>query len=198
MRLLAIHAHPTDDSFNADLHRAVLERLRQQHEVDICDLYAEGFDPVLGADDLRAYMNSEVPAAIAPHAERLRASQGLVFMFPTWNYGLPAIVKGYLDRVWRPGVSFDLKDGRPAPRLRHVTHLAVITTYGSPWAYNKLFMFEPNKRVFMRGFGTQLALRLQKLWLAQYSEDRIGDAERKAFIAKACDATAQWAARPAL
>jgi putative NADPH-quinone reductase len=198
MRILAVHAHPTHDSFNAGLHRAVIERLRAGHDIDNCDLYAERFDPVIDDADFRAYMDERVPAGIAAHAERLRAAQALLFMFPTWNYGLPAILKGYFDRVWRPGVSFELKNGRPHAILRHITHLAVVTTYGSPWAYNKLFMFEPNKRVFMRGFGGLLALRLQKLWLAQYSEDRISDAEREAFMRKACDETAAWAARPAL
>ena len=198
MRILAIHAHPTTDSFNAGLHRAVIARLSGNHEIDNCDLYAERFDPVLAPDDFRAYMDNKVPAAIAPHAERLRAAQALLFMFPTWNYGLPAILKGYFDRVWRPGVSFELRNHRPHPILRHITHLAAVTTYGSPWAYNKLFMFEPNKRVFMRGFGTMLAPRLHKLGLAQYGEDRITDDERQAFMRKACDECAQWAARPAL
>lgn len=198
MRILAVHAHPTKDSFNAELHRAVIARLSQHHEIDNCDLYAERFDPVIDESDFRAYMDEQVPAAVETHAARLRAAQALLFMYPTWNYGMPAIVKGYFDRVWRPGVSFELKNGRPHPILRHVTHLAVVTTYGSPWAYNKLFMFEPNKRVFMRGFGTMLAPKLQKLWLAQYSEDKIGDAQRQAFQAKACDQCAEWAARPAL
>jgi len=197
MRILAIHAHPTKDSFNADLHRAVIARLAGQHEIDNCDLYAERFDPVIGPDDFRAYMDEKVPAAIEPHAERLRAAGALLFMFPTWNYGLPAILKGYLDRVWRPGVSFELRNHRPHPILRHITHLAVVTTYGSPWAYNKLFMFEPNKRVFMRGLGGLLAPRLRKLWLAQYSEDRITDAERRAFLARACAETSEWASQPA-
>lgn len=198
MRILAVHAHPSGESFNARLHRAVIERLRQRHEVDDCDLYAEGFQPVIDSADFDAYMAEKVPAAIEPHAQRLRAAQALLFMFPTWNYGLPAILKGYFDRVWRPGVSFELKNGRPHPILRHITHLAVITTYGSPWAYNKLFMSEPNKRVFMRGFGGLLALRLQKMWLAQYNEDRISDREREDFLRKACDGARGWAERPVL
>ena len=198
MRILAVHAHPTKDSFNADLHRAVIARLGERHEVDNCDLYAERFDPVIDESDFRAYMDEKVPEAIEPHARRLREAQALLFMFPTWNYGLPAIVKGYFDRVWRPGVSFELKNHRPHPILRHITHMAVVTTYGSPWAYNKLFMFEPNKRVFMRGFGLMLAPRLQKLWLAQYGEDKISDAERDAFMQKASEQCAAWAARPAL
>ena len=198
MRLLAIHAHPSGKSFNADLHRAVMDRLRERHDVEGCDLYAEGFDPVLGEAEFDVYASPEVPEGLRRHVEALRRAQGVLFMFPTWNYGMPAIVKGYLDRVWKPGVAFDLVDGRPRPTLRHVTHLAVITTYGSPWAYNKLFMFEPNKRVFMRGLAGVLSKRVLKLWLAQYGEDRISDGERQAFVRKACEAAAQWAARPPL
>ena len=198
MRILAVHAHPSGESFNARLHRAVIGHLRARHDVDDCDLYAEGFAPVIEKADFDAYMSETVPPAIEPHAQRLRAAQALLFMFPTWNYGLPAILKGYFDRVWRPRVSFELKNGRPHPILRHITHLAVITTYGSPWAYNKLFMSEPNKRVFMRGFGGLLAPRLRKLWLAQYSEDRISDRERQEFLRKACDGAQAWADRPPL
>lgn len=198
MRLLAIHAHPSDDSFNADLHRAVTDRLRERHEVEACDLYGERFDPVLRDAEFREYASREVPGALAAHVERLKAAQGLLFMFPTWNYGMPAIVKGYLDRVWKPGVAFALVNGRPHPTLRHVTHLAVVTTYGSPWAYNKLFMFEPNKRVFMRGLAGLLSPRVLKLWLAQYGEDRLDDGARREFIRKCCDETAAWAARPPL
>src|SRR5947209_12868781 len=110
MRILAVHAHPTKDSFNADLHRAVMERLRSAHEIDNCDLYAERFQPVIDEPDFRAYMKEFIPPDLERHAERLRNAQALLFMFPTWNYGMPAIVKGYFDRVWRPGISFDLKN----------------------------------------------------------------------------------------
>lgn len=198
MRILAIHAHPSDDSFNADLHRAVIERLRARHEVDSCDLHAEKFEPVMSDADFRAYGEEKIPPDIAGHVERLRAAQALLFLFPTWNYGMPAMLKGYFDRVWRPGVAFDLVKKRPHPLLRFITHLGVITTYGSPWAYNKLFMFEPNKRVFMRGFAGLLSPRVHKLWLAQYSEDRISDEQRQAFVREAGDAAAQWAARAPL
>ena len=198
MRVLVIYAHPVETSFHAALHRIVVDRLRQAgHDVDDCDLYAEGFDPVLREDEFREYDSDKPADDLRNHVERLRSAQALLFMFPTWNFGMPAIVKGYLDRVWKAGVSFELVEGRPHPTLRHITHLAVITTYGSPWAYNKLFMFEPNKRVFMRGLAGVLSKRVLKLWLAQYSEDRIDDEKRKAFVKESCDATAKWAAQPA-
>ena len=198
MRLLVIHAHPSGESFNAGLHRAVIERLRPHHEVESCDLYAEQFRATLDEQEFRDYESKDIAPALAPHVERLRRAQGLLFMFPTWNYGMPAILKGYFDRVWKPGVAFELVGGRPRPALRHVTHIGVVTTYGSPWAYNKLYMFEPNKRVFMRGLAGVLATKVQKLWLAQYSEDRISDDERQAFLRRCCDEAAEWAARPPL
>jgi len=198
VRLLVIHAHPSPESFNADLHRAVIERLRERNEVEDCNLYAEGFEAILDEAEFRGYEAREIAPALEPHVARLRNAQGLLCMFPTWNYGMPAIVKGYFDRVWKPGVAFELVNGRPRPALTHITHLGVITTYGSPWAYNKLFMFEPNKRVFMRGFARLLAPKLQKLWLAQFSEDKISDEERSEFVRKARAEASEWALQPPL
>jgi putative NADPH-quinone reductase len=92
----------------------VLDALRARgHEVDDCDLYAEGFDPVLRGDDFARY--HEVPANRTPvlgHVERLLAAQAPVLVLPVWNFGLPAMPKGYLDRVLLPGVSFDMSDAR--------------------------------------------------------------------------------------
>ena len=86
------------------------------HEVDDCDLYAENFQPVLTAGERRAY-HSPTPdtASVVREIERLRRAEGLVFVFPTWWFGMPAILKGYIDRVWIPGVAFELKNGRTLP-----------------------------------------------------------------------------------
>src|SRR5215212_8347222 len=108
MRVLVLFAHPLADSFAASLHRAVIAKLRQGgHEVDDCDLYAEGFDPVLSAPERRDY-NTPSPdlSGVAGHVDRLKAAEALVLCFPTWWYGMPAILKGYFDRVWLPGVAF--------------------------------------------------------------------------------------------
>jgi putative NADPH-quinone reductase len=56
MRVMVIFAHPLEDSFNAALHRTVMTALHESgHQVDDCDLYAEGFNPVLGAEERRYY-----------------------------------------------------------------------------------------------------------------------------------------------
>lgn len=135
MRVLVIFCHPSQGSFNAALHQRVLQVLRDRgHEVDDCDLYAEGFDPVLRAEHLASYQ--EVPANRQPvqgYVERLLRAEALVLVFPVWNFGLPAMLKGYFDRVLLPGVSFDMSDPRRIrPGLTHLRHVVGVATYGAP------------------------------------------------------------------
>src|SRR5215472_15681161 len=113
MRVLGIYAHPLADSFASALHRAVVGALeRAGHEIDDCDLYALGFDPVMTPAERRAH-NTQHPdhSAMEQHIERLRAADALVLCFPVWWYGMPAILKGYFDRVWVNGVAFHLHAG---------------------------------------------------------------------------------------
>ena len=82
------------------------------HEVDDCDLYAEDFEPVMSrAERLNYHDTSCNRAAVDPYVERLLAAEAIVFVHPVWNYGYPAILKGYFDRIFLPGVSFRLENG---------------------------------------------------------------------------------------
>ena len=108
MRVLVVAAHPVEASFVAALHRRALERLRAGgHAVDNCDLYAEGFDPVLSTQDRIDYHDEAADRSrVIAYVERLRAAEALLFVHPVWNFGPPAILKGFLDRVFLPGVAF--------------------------------------------------------------------------------------------
>jgi len=128
MRVLVVYAHPLSDSFAAALRDTVVQRLRAGgHDVDHCDLYAEGFDPVLTPAERRAY-NTASPdlSAVDPHVARLRAAEALVLSFPIWWYGMPAILKGWFDRVWATGVAFTL------PERGGATVRPCITSRNSP------------------------------------------------------------------
>ena len=107
MRVLVLFAHPVETSFGAALHTAVVEELRAAgHEVDDCDLYAEDFNPVLTRAERLGY--HDIPSnrmPVARYVERLEWAEALVFCFPTWCFGLPAMLKGFFDRVFLPGVS---------------------------------------------------------------------------------------------
>lgn len=185
MRFLVIYAHPVDDSFVSAIHRCVVKALTDAgHFVDDCDLYAEGFDPVLSRDERCSYHDLCADrASVAIEIERLRKCDGIVFICPTWWHGMPAILKGYIDRVWLPGVAFTISAGRTIPLLHNVVRFAVVTTYGSPFWLNKL-MGDPNRKTFMRGISALFAPGVRKLWLAQYGLDAIGEAARARFLAK--------------
>ena len=111
MRILVLFAHPVETSFAAAAHAKLVATLSARgHQVDDCDLYAEGFDPVMSREDRIDYHDVAVNRRrVAPYVDRLLAAEALVFSFPVWNMGFPAILKGFVDKVFLPGVSFSLQ-----------------------------------------------------------------------------------------
>src|SRR5215471_4963046 len=188
MRVLVIYAHPLADSFAGALHRAVVTALeRGGHEVDDCDLYAMGFDPVMKPVERRAHNTANPDLSLVEHhVERLRAADALVLCFPVWWYGMPAILKGYFDRVWQPGVAFILPAGGGAirPGLPQIRRLAVVTTYGAPWWLIRLCLRDPVRRVILGGLGRLCSRRLATSWLALYDIEGSSPPRRARFLAK--------------
>ena len=101
----------------------------------LLDLYAEKFDPVMSEAARRDYHDtSRNQAGLESYVSRLRAADALVVQFPVWSFGMPAMLKGYFDRMMMPGVAFDLSDPAHAkPLLGNLRRIAGITTYGRPW-----------------------------------------------------------------
>ena len=133
MRILVLFAHPVETSFGAALHAKLVEVLRARgHKVDDCNLNAEGFDPVMSRQDRLDYHNLAVNRRrVAPYVDRLLGAEAIVFSFPVWNMGFPAILKGFVDKVFLPGVSFTLgEDGSYNPCLHNIKRLGVVCTYG--------------------------------------------------------------------
>jgi len=152
MRVLVLYSHPVESSYNAALHREVVAGLTGAgHEVDDCDLYAEGFDPVLSREERIGY--HDVPSnrlRLQGHVERLLRAEALVLCFPTWCFGLPAMLKGYFDRVFIPGVAFDLSDPKHVkPTLTHLRRIVAVVTYGRPrWV--AWWMGDPPRKIVTR------------------------------------------------
>jgi putative NADPH-quinone reductase len=95
------------------------------------DLEYLNFCPTISAKELATYATESMPAEIEPLARNLKAADTLVFVFPIWMYGLPARLKGYFDRVWRPGVSFAFTSQGLTPLLYNLRNLVVIATHGA-------------------------------------------------------------------
>ncbi len=135
MRVLYVYCHPLPESFHAALRAEALAGLSEAgHEVDLLDLYAEGFDPVLTEDGRRHYHDtSRNRRGLEAYAARLDAAEALVFQFSTWTFGPPAMLKGFFDRLLMPGLGFDISDpSRVRPMLTRVKRIAGIVTYGRP------------------------------------------------------------------
>ncbi|MHA7885999.1 NAD(P)H-dependent oxidoreductase [Roseicyclus sp.] len=183
-RALVLFAHPCPESFSSALHATVVERLgKAGWKVDDCDLNAEGFSPVLTEEERRGYHDE--PANITPvaeYVERLRAADALVMVFPVWNFGYPAILKGFLDRVFLPGVSFRLEDGKVKPNLTHIRKLAAVTTYGGT-RMRAFLVGDPPRKCVTRAVWH--VCRPEKMrYLALYDMNRADDAKRGAFLAR--------------
>lgn len=184
-RALVLFAHPCGESFSAALHAEVVSVLQGRGwDVDDCDLNAEGFNPVLSEAERRGYHDE--PANTAPvssYVERVRAADAMVMVFPVWNFGYPAILKGFLDRVFLPGVSFKLgEDGKVRPNLRHIKKLAAVTTYGGTRVRAMLCGDPPRKCVTRAVWHV---CRPEKMrYLALYDMNKATDAKRGAFLSK--------------
>jgi NAD(P)H dehydrogenase (quinone) len=185
MRILVLHAHPVAESFNGSLHRLIVERLAAKgHEVDDCNLYAEDFDPRLTRDERLNY--HDIGPNIEPvkdHVERLRAAEALVMSYPVWNFGYPAILKGYFDRVFLPGVSFAMRDGKARPCLHNIRKVGVVTTYGGS-RLRAFLVGDPPRKAVNRVLRVIVKPGAPVRYLAHYDMNRSTDETRGRFIAK--------------
>ncbi|MCR5855429.1 NAD(P)H-dependent oxidoreductase [Mesorhizobium sp. J428] len=187
MRILLVYCHPVPESFAASIRDEAIASLEARgHEVRLLDLYAIGFDPVMGAEERRRY--NHLPAEHHPlpeHIAHLRWAEGLVFVYPTWWYGLPAMLKGWLDRVWAPGVAFSMPEpnAKIGPLMTHIRLLGVITTCGAPmwWSY---VVGHPGRRTITRGIRALCARRCRTFFMAHYLMDSSTDTTRRNFLAK--------------
>jgi putative NADPH-quinone reductase len=110
MRITVVLAHPDPRSFNHALAEAVTESLSAAgHTVAFHDLYAEGFDPVLPAAELAS--DAAIPDDIAGWCDEIASADGIVVVHPNWWGQPPAILKGWIDRVIRPGVAYRFAEG---------------------------------------------------------------------------------------
>ena len=189
MRLLVVHCHPDPDSYGAALRRTAVDTLRGAgHELREIDLYAEGFDPVFSLAERRSYLadTQKNIDGVARHVEALRWAEGWVVIYPTWFYGAPAMLKGWLDRVWLPGVTFRVataKERTITGELKNIRLFVGITTSGSPWWWLKV-IGDPGRSLFMKALRPLYARRCRMRWLQLYNMNHVTDADRAGFLAR--------------
>ncbi len=186
VRLLLVIAHPLEDSFTAAIAATARDALTANgHEVDWLDLYAEDFDPRLTASERRGYFDLPYDAsAVAGHVERLQAAEGMILVFPQWWFGFPAILKGWFDRVFAPGIAFEHPPGGGpiTRRLTNIRLLCALTTAGSPAWVVRLVMGNPVRRLLWRGIAILCARNVRFHMLSLHDFDRSTERQRSRHI----------------
>jgi putative NADPH-quinone reductase len=134
MRVMVTIDHPWPGGFNHAILARVVEILRAGgHEVDVLDLHREDFDPVLHVDELAVYAQGKhLDPKVGSYQKRIEQAQHLIYIFPVWWEVMPALLKGFFDKVFLPEWAFS--EANATPLLTHLTGATVITTMGAPQA----------------------------------------------------------------
>jgi putative NADPH-quinone reductase len=193
MRVLMIHSHPRADSLSAALRDAAKAALESAgHTVELRDLYAEGFQPAMSAEERGRH--HEVPRnleGIEDHVASLQRAEALVLVYPTWWYGMPAMLKGWFDRIWVPGVAFRLGEGAIEPMLQNIKRIVVVTTYGSP-TWLLWWMGRIDRKLMGRGIRRLCAKDCRVEWITLTRLDHRTREECAAFIGKVRERLGRW------
>jgi putative NADPH-quinone reductase len=181
-----VHCHPLTESYGHALFQTVVETLEKSgHRVIATDLYREGFAPAMTERERRTYVDDYDFSAVATYVDILRKVEGVILCYPHWWFSMPAVLKGWVDRVWGPGIAFTLgREGRLQPNLPYLRLLGVVTSYGSPWWVARLYAGDPGRKVVMRGMRPLCAKGAERFYLAHYGMDRSTPETRRAFLEK--------------
>ena len=191
MKAYVVFCHPTHESLmGAALQRALAGLAAGSHAIRCTDLYADGFDPAFShADHVNQHVDHrghpERRPAIAAYVEHLQWCDTLVLVYPTWWSGQPAMMKGFIDRLFVNGVAWTLPDGadRIRPLLRNITKIVAVTSHGSSKFINSV-EGEAGKRIVTRALRLICNVRCRTRWIAMYNVDRSTPSDRNAFLAR--------------
>ena len=186
MNIVVVLGHPSGDSYCAAIFDRIVDALEAQpaHSVTAIRLADEKFTTAMSSVERAAY-ETEAPLIsdeTKRHAEILKQAEALIFVYPTWWSGLPAQLKGWLERVFVLGVAFRFNNnGKIRPNLQNVRHIIGVSTYGSPWRYVKLIN-DNGRRTLTRAIRMSTGLRTRTMWCGIYALDTCTQHQREKFI----------------
>ena len=184
MKILLVFAHPNPASFSGALRDIVLSCAEKTScELRQHDLYDTGFSAALSANEWALHRSPpDTKQHLAEYFADLQWCDTLVFVYPTWWSGQPAIAKAWLDRVLAKDVAWTFPDGasRIYGNLKNVKRIVAITTHGSSKWVNAI-EGEAGKRTLSRGLRVLCSWRCRFTWLAMYAVDNSTRYERNKF-----------------
>lgn len=154
MKVVIVFNHPYDGSYCNAILNSVTEGLAKGgHTVDLIHLDKDGFNPVMTARDLKAFVERKpVDPQVIGYKQRLDSADHLVFIFPIWWELMPAMTKGFIDKVIFPGVAYDYKpNGFMTKRFKSIKGITLITTMNTPGFLYRLVFGNAIKKAFFTG-----------------------------------------------
>jgi putative NADPH-quinone reductase len=185
MRVVVVVAHPVSTGFThaiAAIAKGTLDAVG--HKVTMIDLYAEGFRTAMTREERNAYHGDQpiLDPIVERHAALIKQADALVFVYPTWWSMMPAILKGWLERVMVPGVGFVFDESGHVRRgLTNVRRVIGISTYAASWMYVKT-MHDNGRRTLLRALRLNTALLTRASWLGLYKMDTRTAQDRTEFL----------------
>lgn len=155
MNVLIVFNHPYQGSFCNAILNSVQEGLKKSnHNIDLIHLDEDGFDPVMKQEDLLAFRNRKVtdPQSIS-YIKRLEQADQIIFIFPIWWELMPALMKGFIDKVIFPGSFYNYTSSGNFmfPLMKNIKKITVITTMNTPKPLYKLIYGNAVKKAFIKG-----------------------------------------------
>jgi len=202
-RILLVHAHPRDDSFSHAIADAVESGASEGgHELRRVGLYKEKFQPALSASERGSYFDVDkgirrAEKTVQKYLTHLRWCDSIVFVYPTWWFNMPAMLKGFFDRVLLPGDGGAWDFPAPgrltnplnglAPGLSNVKRIAGISTYGAP-RHIALLAGDNGRNCIGTAIRPVFHPDCTCLWLALYRLDDCSNDERTLFLKRVKEA----------
>ncbi len=185
MNALVVYCHPVEGSFCSAMRDAATKGLRAAgYEVNVIDLALEQFNPVMSTSEWNSYRqgNGDIPVGLERDVSLVKSAELIVFVYPTWWGGLPAQLKGWLERVMIPGTAFVFNENNKVrPGLTNIRRIHIASTFGSPWLYVR-FVNDNGRRILARTFRLNTSLRTKVSTSSLYAMDTATDESRMRFL----------------
>ncbi|KRV43915.1 NAD(P)H-dependent oxidoreductase [Bacillus sp. FSL K6-0046] len=182
-----VYAHPWDGSYNHAILTSITEKLETKKEpFQVIDLYKDGFNPVFTAEELKHFHKGETPySLVKDYQEKLKQSTELVFIFPVWWWDLPAMLKGFIDKVMLSGFAFieDQNTGTLQGLLTNIKKTTVISTSTTDKEYIESEAGNAIQSVFIDRTLADLGIKNESTkWIHFSRVNLTTDEKRKQFL----------------
>ena len=196
MNCLIVTTHPLNDSLCKALSKYVIKKIEEKgYEIEVEDLYAKNFEPALTIAERESYYSGDFnQSELSEQIKKLKKAETLILLFPTWWFSFPAMLKGWFDRVWCPGVAYNHASdlGAIKPLLDNLENVLVITTLGSPWWVDRLIMRQPVKKVIKTALLGTCAKNSKLKFLSLYKSEELNNQKVLTFKHKIDKVINSW------